>query len=94
MWPEHWPTITRQIATETDAAATAARSEAVPAFDEALAELAALPYEQVTAVHAGMVRELLEEHVSCQADHSRRLWSLVSFVLWHENRSRPSARAQ
>ncbi|MGN5237407.1 MULTISPECIES: hypothetical protein [unclassified Rhodococcus (in: high G+C Gram-positive bacteria)] len=61
MWPEHWPTITRQIATETDAAATAARSEAVPAFDEALAELAALPYEQVTAVHAGMVRELLEE---------------------------------
>ncbi|NLW87232.1 MAG: asparagine synthase (glutamine-hydrolyzing) [Planctomycetes bacterium] len=40
------------------------------------------------------VRELLEEHVSCQADHSRRLWSLVSFVLWHENRSRPSARAQ
>lgn len=61
MWPEHWPTITRQIATETDAAVTAARSEAVLAFDEALAELVAFPYEQVTAVHAGMVRELLEE---------------------------------
>ncbi|WP_408016085.1 hypothetical protein [Rhodococcus artemisiae] len=61
VWPEHWPTITRQIATHTDTALTAVRSETVPVFDEALAELNTLPYEQVTAVHAGMVRELLEE---------------------------------
>ncbi|MFD6856344.1 hypothetical protein ACFWB0_08735 [Rhodococcus sp. NPDC060086] len=61
MWPDHWPTITRRVATTTDAALGAARTEAVPAFDEALDELIALPYEQVTAVHAAMLRELLEE---------------------------------
>ncbi|HET8993230.1 MAG TPA: hypothetical protein VFN32_05480 [Rhodococcus sp. (in: high G+C Gram-positive bacteria)] len=61
MWPDHWPTITRRIATSTDTALTAVRDETVPVFDDALAELVTLPYEQVTAVHAGMLRELLEE---------------------------------
>jgi hypothetical protein len=61
VWPDHWPTITRQIATATAAALDAARTESAPAFDTALEDLVALPYEQVTAVHAGTMRELLEE---------------------------------
>ncbi|MEE2030589.1 hypothetical protein [Rhodococcus chondri] len=61
MWPDHWPTITRQIATATVSALDAVRSESAPAFDAAVGDLVALPYEQVTAVYAGMTRELLEE---------------------------------
>lgn len=61
VWPEHWPALTRRIATSTDRALAAAREESTAAFGEALDELVALPYEQVTAVHAGMARELLEE---------------------------------
>jgi asparagine synthase (glutamine-hydrolysing) len=29
------------------------------------------------------VRQLLQEHQAGQADHGRRIWSLVNFVLWH-----------
>lgn len=61
MWPDHWPRTTRSIATATEAALTAARSESSDAFGEALEDLGGLPYEMVTAVHAGMVRELFEE---------------------------------
>jgi len=61
VWPDHWPRTTRLIATATDAALTAARSEEDEAFGDALADLGGLPYEMVTAVHAGMVRELFEE---------------------------------
>ena len=30
------------------------------------------------------VRRLLSEHISGKADHGRRIWSLVNFVLWHD----------
>ncbi len=61
MWPDHWPRTPREIAAATADALAAARSESAEAFDEAISVLVDLPYEQVTAVHAGMVRELLEE---------------------------------
>ncbi|UGQ58560.1 hypothetical protein LSF60_03175 [Rhodococcus pyridinivorans] len=61
VWPDHWPRTPREIATATADALAAARSESAEPFDEAVAVLVDLPYEQVTAVHAGMVRELLEE---------------------------------
>ena len=31
------------------------------------------------------VHKLLAEHMESRADHARRIWSLVSFMLWHEN---------
>lgn len=61
MWPTHWPTIAREIAHATETALSAARAGDAPAFADAVADLVELPYEQVTAVHAGMMRELLEE---------------------------------
>ncbi|MFZ2529822.1 MAG: hypothetical protein WAX14_19545 [Rhodococcus sp. (in: high G+C Gram-positive bacteria)] len=61
MWPTHWPATAREIAQATDSALSAARTGDAPAFADAVAALTELPYEQVTAVHAGMVRELLEE---------------------------------
>lgn len=61
MWPDHWPRTPREIAAATADALAAVHSESAEPFDEAVAVLADLPYEQVTAVHAGMVRELLEE---------------------------------
>jgi len=30
------------------------------------------------------VRRLLDEHVEGKADHSRQLWGLLAFTLWHE----------
>ena len=61
MWPTHWPATAREIAQATDSALSAARTGDAPAFADAVVALVELPYEQVTAVHAGMVRELLEE---------------------------------
>ncbi len=61
MWPDHWPKTTRQIASATDAALVAARTGSSDGFGDALDDLTGLPYETVTAVHAGMVRELFEE---------------------------------
>ncbi|MEV1133916.1 hypothetical protein [Rhodococcus coprophilus] len=61
MWPDHWPKTTQRIASATDAALTAASAGASDLFGDALDDLAGLPYETVTAVHAGMMRELFEE---------------------------------
>lgn len=61
VWPTHWPTIAREIARVTETALSAARTGDLPSFADAVSDLVELPYEQVTAVHAGMMRELLEE---------------------------------
>lgn len=61
MWPDHWSRTPREIAEATAAALVAARDESAADFDAALETLIALPYEQVTLVHAGAARELLEE---------------------------------
>ncbi|MEU5841479.1 hypothetical protein [Rhodococcus sp. NPDC047139] len=61
MWPDHWPRTPREIAAATADALAAAHDESAQAFDDAVVVLIGLPYEQVTAVHAGMIRELLEE---------------------------------
>ncbi|WP_072690791.1 hypothetical protein [Rhodococcus marinonascens] len=60
MWPTHWPSTAREIAEALDAAIVAARSSDAAALTEATGELAALPAEQVGAILAVMVRELLE----------------------------------
>ncbi|EID79453.1 MULTISPECIES: hypothetical protein [Rhodococcus] len=60
MWPTHWPAVARDIAEALDAAIVAARASDSAALTEATEELAALPAEQVGAVLAGVVRELLE----------------------------------
>ena len=31
-----------------------------------------------------VVTRLLDEHVARREDHSRRLWGLLAFTLWHE----------
>lgn len=59
-WPADWPITARQIAVATDDAITAARAAAREPLAEAVDELIALPFEQVTIVHAGVVRALLE----------------------------------
>jgi len=61
VWPTHWPTIAREIAHATETALSAARADDEPAFADAVSALVELPYEQVTVVHSGMMRELLEE---------------------------------
>ncbi|RVW02170.1 hypothetical protein [Rhodococcus xishaensis] len=60
-WPADWPMPARQIAVATDDAITAARAASREHLSEAVEELIALPFEQVTIVHAGVVRVLLEE---------------------------------
>ncbi|MEV0334402.1 hypothetical protein [Nocardia sp. NPDC050717] len=60
MWPSEWPSSARAIAIAVDAAVHAARAADEPAFTEAIAELAELPADQVGAVLAAIVRELLE----------------------------------
>ena len=60
MWPTHWPAVARDIAEALDAAIVAARASDAAALAEATEELAALRAEQVGAVLAGVVRELLE----------------------------------
>ncbi|MBP1161665.1 hypothetical protein ABIC28_001318 [Rhodococcus sp. PvR044] len=61
MWPTEWPSAAREIADATDVAVAAARTAEPEPFAEASARLAALDQEQVTVVHASIVRELLEE---------------------------------
>ncbi|TJZ80460.1 hypothetical protein FCG67_05020 [Rhodococcus oryzae] len=61
MWPTEWPSVAREIADATDAAVAAVRTAEPEPFAEASARLAALDQEQVTVVHASIVRELLEE---------------------------------
>ncbi|MBM4634885.1 hypothetical protein [Prescottella equi] len=60
-WPAEWPTTPRQIAVTTDAAINAARSADGEQFVEKIENLRLLPFEQVTLVHAGVVRALLED---------------------------------
>ncbi|RVW06953.1 hypothetical protein EGT67_24250 [Prescottella agglutinans] len=60
-WPAEWPTIPREIAVVTDAAIDAARAASAEPFAEAIGKLTVLPFEQVTLVHAGVVRALLED---------------------------------
>ncbi|RVW00090.1 hypothetical protein [Rhodococcus spongiicola] len=60
-WPADWPTTARQIAVATDDAITAARAASREDLSQAVEELIDLPFEQVTIVHAGVVRVLLEE---------------------------------
>ncbi|OQQ25005.1 hypothetical protein A4U94_23445 [Prescottella equi] len=60
-WPAEWPTTPRQIAVTTDAAINAARSADGEQFVEKIENLTLLPFEQVTLVHAGVVRALLED---------------------------------
>ncbi|MGY0499187.1 hypothetical protein ACWZHB_11885 [Nocardia sp. FBN12] len=60
MWPSDWPSSARAIATAVEAAVAAARSADEPGFRETTADLAELPPDQVTAVLAAIVRELLE----------------------------------
>ncbi|KAA0022404.1 hypothetical protein [Antrihabitans cavernicola] len=60
MWPTEWPAIPRKIADATDDALTAVRGTDSSALSDALDDLAKLPNPQVSGVHAGIVRELLE----------------------------------
>lgn len=60
MWPTDWPAPARAIASTVEAAVAAARATDAPVFDEMVAELAQLPSDQVDAVLAAVVRELLE----------------------------------
>lgn len=61
MWPREWPTAAREIAAATDAAVGAAAAADAQALDASTTELAALPLDQIGAVHAAVVRELLED---------------------------------
>lgn len=60
-WPGEWPTTARQIAVATADAITAARAGSREQLAEVLEDMVALPFEQVTIVHAGVVRALLED---------------------------------
>ncbi len=60
-WPAEWPTTARQIAVATDDAITAARSGSREQLAEVVEDMVALPFEQVSIVHAGVVRALLED---------------------------------
>ncbi|MFH5212082.1 hypothetical protein [Antrihabitans spumae] len=60
MWPNEWPAIPRAIATATYGADAAARAGSADQFSAAIAELSALPFEQVAAVQFRVVRELME----------------------------------
>lgn len=60
-WPTAWPRDARRIADATAAAIAAARDASPENFGTGVEELAELPFEQVTIVHAGVVRALLED---------------------------------
>ncbi|MFD5179832.1 hypothetical protein ACFWM1_28775 [Nocardia sp. NPDC058379] len=60
MWPTEWPTPARAIATAIEAALLAAQAADEPGFGAATGDLAELPADQVSAVLAAVVRELLE----------------------------------
>lgn len=36
-------------------------------------------------LNPGYVQRLLDEHMRHRADHARRIWALVNFMLWHNN---------
>lgn len=56
-----WPPTVRAIAAATDDAITAARAHVLEDFREAVEQLSSEDRAQVSAVHAEMVRSLLEE---------------------------------
>ncbi|TSD49650.1 hypothetical protein FFI94_028230 [Rhodococcus sp. KBS0724] len=60
-WPTEWPKVARDIAAVTTDALAAVRAANRDALTEAVEELRALSFEQVTSVHAAIVRELLED---------------------------------
>ena len=60
-WPTEWPKVARDIAAATADALAAVRAANRDALTEAVDELRTLSFEQVTSVHAAIVRELLEE---------------------------------
>ncbi|MGC0366135.1 hypothetical protein ABH922_004119 [Rhodococcus sp. 27YEA15] len=60
-WPVEWPPVARDIADATLDALTAVRSAQRDALDDAVDELRGLSFEQVSSVHAAIVRELLED---------------------------------
>ncbi|MGS2810425.1 hypothetical protein [Nocardia sp. MW-W600-9] len=60
MWPTEWPAPARKIATAIEAALLAAQAADEPGFGSATGDLAELPSDQVGAVLAAIVRELLE----------------------------------
>ena len=39
--------------------------------------------ERVLGVLAEEVRTMLDEHRSGTTDHSRRLWTVLAFMVWH-----------
>jgi len=45
-------------------------------------------------IEPSCVGRLIDEHVSGRADHARRIWSLVHFVLWHEGRRQGGSVAE
>jgi asparagine synthase (glutamine-hydrolysing) len=42
-------------------------------------------------LHPGAVGALLDDHVARRDDHSRALWALMAFTLWHDAHVRPGA---
>ncbi|MCE4267947.1 hypothetical protein [Rhodococcus globerulus] len=60
-WPTEWPKVARDIAAATADALAAVRAANRDALTEAVDELRTLSFEQVTSVHAAIVRELLED---------------------------------
>ncbi|MEU4416002.1 hypothetical protein [Nocardia salmonicida] len=60
MRPSDWPSSARAIATAIEAAVTAAKAADEAGFRATTADLSELPADQVTAVLAAIVRELLE----------------------------------
>ncbi|WP_305093420.1 hypothetical protein [Prescottella sp. R16] len=60
-WPTEWPRTARLIADATNDAIAAARAAEREPLTEAVDALTGLPFEQVTLVHAGIVRALLED---------------------------------
>ncbi|MCJ0906422.1 hypothetical protein [Rhodococcus sp. ARC_M6] len=60
-WPTEWPKVARNIADATADALAAVRAANSGALTDAVDELKNLSFEQVSSVHAAIVRELLED---------------------------------
>ncbi|MER2222962.1 MAG: hypothetical protein ABS976_15340, partial [Rhodococcus sp. (in: high G+C Gram-positive bacteria)] len=60
-WPTHWPKVARDIADATADALAAVRAANRDGLRGAVEELRGLSFEQVSSVHAAIVRELLED---------------------------------
>jgi len=52
--------------------------------------LAPSALERTGLFNSACVQRLLDQHNAAKADHARRIWSLVSFMLWYENCHRTS----